>query len=41
MASNSVAFLDALRKAGIDGDIDFLREAVGLCKVDPFVKTRS
>lgn len=28
MANHSMAFLDALRKAGIDGDIDFLRESV-------------
>lgn len=28
MANYSMAFLDALRKAGMDGDIDFLRESV-------------
>jgi len=28
VANHSMAFLDALRKAGIDGDVDFLRESV-------------
>ena len=30
--------LELLRKGGMDGDVDFLREAL-ICQVDPIIRT--
>ena len=34
MAKNSMAFLELLRKRGMDGDVDFLREALQVLGMD-------